>query len=145
MVRRDALHDIDLSIRFKHGVYTILLFVDPTKPFSDIAEELLETLQERYPDGLATSAGSPKTALPESPLQIDFAVPKVPLDPSQGWIPLDVMKKDTPTNKGLKDNDVVAFAFKPADADEDYETVFEVEFPRFDDDEEEDDFMDEEE
>ncbi|KAI1772113.1 hypothetical protein F4818DRAFT_188528 [Hypoxylon cercidicola] len=134
MVRHDVLQDIDVSIRFKYGIHTILLFVDPMKPFSNIAEELLEIVQERYPTGLTTSVMSPKTALPESPLQIEFAVPKVPIDLSQGWIPLNVGEQDSPTSKGLKDNSVVAFAFKPVDADEDYETIFKVEFPRFEDD-----------
>lgn len=110
------------------------------KPFSDVAEELLETLQERYPAGLPISARS-KTALPESPQQIEFAVPKSPIDLSQGWTPLEVGEGDTPGGRGLKDNDVIAFAFKPADADDDYETTFEVDFPRLDDDE--DDYMEE--
>ncbi|KAI0169984.1 hypothetical protein GGR52DRAFT_552459 [Hypoxylon sp. FL1284] len=141
MVRRDKLQDIDLSIRFKHGIYTILLFVDPMKPFSDIAEELLETMQERYPAGLAASAtSSSKVALPESPQQIEFAAPKVPADLSQGWVPLNVEADDTPTSKGLKDNGVIAFAFRPADADEDHETVFEVDLPRFEDEEEDEQY-----
>ncbi|KAI1768147.1 hypothetical protein GGR53DRAFT_462672 [Hypoxylon sp. FL1150] len=139
MVHRDALHDIDLSIRFKHGIHTILLFVDPMKPFSEIAEELLETMQERYPAGLKTSKSSPtKTALPESPLQIEFAVPKSPADLSQGWALLDLEDGDTPTTMGLKDNGIIAFAFKPIDADEDYEIIFKVDYPRFEDDDEDD-------
>lgn len=132
------MQDIDLSIRFKHGIHTILLFVDPMKPFGEIAEELLETMQERYPAGLTTSMASPtKTALPESASQIEFAVPKVPVDLGQGWVPLGVEEGDTPISMDLKDNGVVAFAFKSLDADDSDETVFEVDFPRFEDDYEE--------
>ncbi|OTA68408.1 hypothetical protein K449DRAFT_386710 [Hypoxylon sp. EC38] len=138
MVRRDEILDIDLSIGFKYGIHTILLFVDPTSSFSDIADELLEILRERYPEGLKASlASQQKTELPDDPLQIEFAVPESPTDLSQGWNPLNVGKKDTPASKGLKDNGVVAFAFRPHDADDDYEVEFEVEPPRFQDDYEE--------
>ncbi|KAI1076211.1 hypothetical protein F5B20DRAFT_584557 [Whalleya microplaca] len=133
-VRRDEIQDIDLSIRFKHGNHTIFLFVDPQKPFSDVAEELLEVLRERYPDGLTTSA-SPldKTELPEDPARVEFAVPKILADPSQGWKPLKVTEEDTPVSKGLKDNAVVAFTFRPDDADEDDEIPFPVNLPSYDD------------
>ncbi|KAI0006603.1 hypothetical protein F4779DRAFT_620434 [Xylariaceae sp. FL0662B] len=134
-VRRDEISDVDLSIRFKHGSHTIFLFVDPSKPFSDVAEELLEVLAERYPDGLTTSA-SPlnKSKLPEDAAQIEFAIPKMLADPSQGWKPLGVTEEDTPVSKGLKDNAVVAFAFRPEDADENDEIPFPVDFPSYDDD-----------
>ncbi|KAI1415038.1 hypothetical protein F5Y13DRAFT_157736 [Hypoxylon sp. FL1857] len=138
MVRRAEILDIDLSIRFKYGIHTIVLFVDPTKPFSDVADELLEILRDRYPQGLTTTFGSKdKIELPDDPLQIEFALPKSPTDLSRGWNPLNVSEKDTPASKGLEDNSVVAFAFRPHDADEDDETKFEVDFPRFQDDFEE--------
>ncbi|KAI0137683.1 hypothetical protein F4776DRAFT_623023 [Hypoxylon sp. NC0597] len=138
MVRRNEILDIDLSINFKYGIHTIILFVDPTNPFRDIADELLEILKERYPEGLKASLVSQeKTKLPDDPLQIEFALPKSPTDLSQDWNPLKAGKKDTPASKGLKDNSVVAFAFRPQDADEDYEVEFVVDFPRFQDDYEE--------
>ncbi|KAI0839252.1 hypothetical protein F5Y06DRAFT_266355 [Hypoxylon sp. FL0890] len=139
MVRRDEILDTDLSIRFKYGIHTIVLFVDPTKPFSDLADELLEILRARYPEGLSTSTGlsSEKTKLPDDPSQIQFAVPKSPIDLSQGWNRLKLGKKDTPVSKGIQDNSVIAFAFRPRDADEDFEVEFEVDFPRFQDEYEE--------
>ncbi|OTB01327.1 hypothetical protein M426DRAFT_221528 [Hypoxylon sp. CI-4A] len=137
MVRQDELSDIDLSIRFKHGIHTILLFVDPTSSFVDIADELLGILRERYPKGLTGStASSEKTQPPSDPEQVEFAIPKSATDLSQGWTPLDVGKKVTPVSQGIKNNDIVAFAFRPDDEDEDYEVEFEVDYPRFDDDEE---------
>ncbi|KAI1497014.1 hypothetical protein F5X99DRAFT_398490 [Biscogniauxia marginata] len=130
MVRRDDIHDIDLSIRFKHGIHTIFLFVDPLKPFSDVQEELLDVLRERYPEGLTTSVPSPtKTELPDEPSQIVFAVPKAPADPTQGWKPLDVQEDDTPASRNLKDNTIVAFAIRHEDADDDEEMAFQVAFP----------------
>ncbi|KAI5865767.1 hypothetical protein GGS23DRAFT_554085 [Durotheca rogersii] len=133
-VRRGEIRDIDLSIRFKYGVHTVFLFVDPTKPFGDAAGELLEILKLRYPAGLKASAEDPDpTPLPADALQIEFALPKVAADLSQGWAPLHVKEGDTPANKGLKDNSVIAFAFRPEDADEDYEPVFNVDFPTYED------------
>ncbi|KAI1374236.1 hypothetical protein F4677DRAFT_426522 [Hypoxylon crocopeplum] len=135
MVQRSELKDIDLSIRLKHGIHTVFLFVDPIKTFGDIAEELLEILQERYPAGLTTSVATPdKTELPNDHLQIEFAVPKAPADLSQGWTPLKLREHDTPASKGIKDNSILAFAFRPQDTDEDYEVQFEVDLPSFEED-----------
>ncbi|KAI0853456.1 hypothetical protein F5Y00DRAFT_224714 [Daldinia vernicosa] len=132
------VNDIDLSLRFKHGIHTIFLFVDPSRPFGSIAEDLLEALRARYPSGLTTSLSSPdKTELPNDHLQIKFASPKIPTDLSQGWNPLEVGEKDTPVSKGIKDNSILAFAFCPEDADEDYEPDFTVDFPSFDEEIEE--------
>ncbi|KAI0599043.1 hypothetical protein F4775DRAFT_552674 [Biscogniauxia sp. FL1348] len=136
MVRRENIHDIDLSIRFKHGNQTIFLFVDAQQPFSEIQEELLGVLRERYPQGLATLSSPQKTELPDEPSRIVFAVPKAPADLSQGWKPLKVQEDDTPASKNLKDNSVVAFAFRPEDADEDDDDGgirFDVDFPSWED------------
>ncbi|KAI1361424.1 hypothetical protein F5Y08DRAFT_314755 [Xylaria arbuscula] len=122
MVQRDGVRDIDLSIRFKNGRNTILLFVDPMAKFIQVQEELLDVLKERYPDGLATSK------LPDEASQIKFAVLKNKTDPSQGWKALDVGPDDHPVDKGLQDNMVVAFAIA---ADEEDEVEFEVEFPSY--------------
>ena len=134
-VARDEILDNDLSIRFKHGNHTIFLFVDATKPLSDAAAELLEILQERYPDGLNTSAAPPKkTPLPENPGRIEFAVPKDRLDPSKGWKPLGPLQgADTAAAKGIKDGSIVAFAIRPEDEDDEEELAFEVDFPGYDD------------
>lgn len=108
--------------------------MDATRPFSDAAQELVEILQERYPDGLNTSALPPKkTEVPRDPSRIEFAVLKNKLDPSHGWKPLKVaLEEDTPASRGIQDNAMVAFAIRPEGAD-DEELEFEVDFPRYDD------------
>ncbi|KAI1489493.1 hypothetical protein F5X96DRAFT_640667 [Biscogniauxia mediterranea] len=133
MVQREDIHDIDLSIRFKHGKQTIFLFVDAQKPFSEIQEELLDVLRERYPEGLATLSSPQKTELPDEPSRIVFAVPKAPADLSQGWKPLNVGEDDTPASRNLKDNSVVAFAIRPEDADGEEEISFDVDLPSWED------------
>ncbi|KAI1384244.1 uncharacterized protein F4822DRAFT_419138 [Hypoxylon trugodes] len=134
MASRTQLHDVDLSVRFKHGIHTVFLFVDSMKPFSDIAEQLLEVLKDRYPSGLTTSITSlEKTELPSTPNQIKFAVPKEKTDQylSQGWKPLQTGKKETPASIGIQNNAIVAFAFVPEDADDDYEAEFTVDVPGY--------------
>lgn len=127
-VQRDNITDVDITIRFKHGTCTVFLFVDPMSTFADVSQELLEVLQERYPQGIS-SASKPATALPEEASQIAYAVPKSAADPAQGWKPLKVGSSDTPVSKGLKNGAMVAFAFK----DEDGEVEFEVDFPTYED------------
>jgi hypothetical protein len=106
------------------------------KPFSDVAEELLGILRERYPNGLTTSVAPPqRTPLPEDASRIEFAIPKTASDPSQGWKPLNIQEGDTPVGKGIKDNVMVAFAIRPEGEDE--ETTFRVEFPSYEEYDEE--------
>lgn len=127
---------MELTIRLKHGIHTIFIFVDPLAPFSTITDELLEVLRERYPDGLTTSIAPPKsTPVPESSdsVHVAYALMKSPTDPSQGWRNLRVSPTDTPIEKGLKDNCAVAFAFQdPEDADANVH--FDVEWPDLGDD-----------
>lgn len=125
-MQRNGVRDIDLSIRFKNGRHTILLFVDPMATFSQVQQELLDVLRERYPDGLPTSQ------LPSEASQIKFAVLKNKTDPTQGWKPLDLASDDHPADKGFQDNMVVAFAIA-ADGEDDVD--FEVEFPSYEEDE----------
>ncbi|KAI0548917.1 hypothetical protein F4679DRAFT_289359 [Xylaria curta] len=132
MVQRNEIHDTDLSIRFKHGKHTILLFVDPMATFSHVQEELLDVLKERCPDGIGTSGSLEKTELPNSASQIKFAVLKDKTDPTQGWKPLTFELDDAPVDKGFQDNMAVAFAIVEDDADEVDEATFEVEFPSYD-------------
>ncbi|TGJ84379.1 hypothetical protein E0Z10_g4423 [Xylaria hypoxylon] len=127
MVRGNNVRDIDLSIRFKHGNQTIFLFVDSMATFSQVQEELLGILKERYPDGITTSrTSSEKTNLPNDASQIKFAVLENNTDPAQGWKPLDFELDDHPIDQGFEDNMMVAFAFDTDDAH------FEVEFPSYD-------------
>lgn len=127
---------MDITIRLKHGIHTIFMIIDPLAPFSKITEELLDTIRERYPDGLITSKMPPKTTpIPDSneSVHISYALMKSQSDPSQGWRNLGISEKDTPVEKGLKENCVVAFALQ--DADETDENVkFEVEWPQLEDD-----------
>ncbi|KAK8112298.1 uncharacterized protein PG998_008755 [Apiospora kogelbergensis] len=132
MVQRDNITDVDITIRFKHRTCTIFLFVDPMSTFADVSSELLEVLQERFPDGIASPVDDrAATALPEDASQIAYAVPRSAADPAQGWKPLKAGAADTPVAKGLKNGAMVAFAFP----DEDGEVDFEVDFPTYDDDE----------
>lgn len=120
-----------LSVRFKHGIHTIYLFVDTLSPVSDITTELLQLLRERYPQGLTTSVEPPQTTPVPDSAQLAYAVLNVPTDPSRGWKKLKVGEQAefTPLKAGMKDNAIVAFAFVE---DLDDEAVFEVEWPRED-------------
>ncbi|KAI1454677.1 hypothetical protein F4805DRAFT_438575 [Annulohypoxylon moriforme] len=136
MVKRDELKDTDMSISFKYGIHTIFLFIDPMKPFSDIAEELLEVLTERYPKGLTSFSlerGQSKIELPDDPQQIEFGLLKKANDLNQGWNALDSAKTQTPMDVGLANTNVMAFTFRPSDADSDYEPEFQVDVPQFED------------
>ncbi|KAI1102485.1 hypothetical protein F4804DRAFT_312939 [Jackrogersella minutella] len=134
MVHRGTIQDMDISIRFKYGIHTICIFVDPMQPFTDVAEELLQVLRDRYPQGLSISPfESDKTELPDDPQQIEFGLPNAQNDLSKGWKPLEDGNQETPVGAGLKDNNVVAFTFKPLDADEDFEPEFTVKIPNFED------------
>ncbi|KAH7001094.1 hypothetical protein EDB80DRAFT_721471 [Ilyonectria destructans] len=128
------LDDTHISVRFRHGIHTIYLFVDALAPFSAITTQLLETLQERYPGGLTTSIAPPKTTpVPEeTDAVVAYGVLTVPNDPTRGWKKLNHKNgESTPTKLGLKNNSLVAFAFVE---DEDDEAEFEVEWPREDED-----------
>lgn len=114
-----------------------MLFVDVIAPFSEVAEELLETLRAVYPDGLSRTQPSyppaspeEKTPLPENASQIVFGVLKNVHDTSSGWKALKIGKNDTATTLGVKDNAVVAFTFlddedtRPNLASVDFPVVF---------------------
>ncbi|KAI1290972.1 hypothetical protein F5Y03DRAFT_377776 [Xylaria venustula] len=132
-VPRNNIRELDLSIRFKHGKHTIFLFVDSMSTFSQVQEELLDILKERYPNGITSSTSL--VELPSEASQIKFGVLKHKADPTQGWIPLDFEVDDHPVDKGIGENMVVAFAFATDDADD---VQFEVEFPSYDEEDEED-------
>ncbi|KAH7313695.1 hypothetical protein B0I35DRAFT_435686 [Stachybotrys elegans] len=124
-----AVDDAHISVRFKHGIHTIYLFVDALAPMAAATKELLELLRERYPGGLTTSLEPPKTTeVPEGDVKVAYAVLKVAHDPYKGWKKLDTGDDEfNPTKIGLKANSIVAFSFVE---DEDEEPVFEVEWPR---------------
>ncbi|KAK3342000.1 hypothetical protein B0T25DRAFT_559761 [Lasiosphaeria hispida] len=120
-----------LTLRLKHGIHTVFLFVTPGQTFADITTELLELLRERYPDGLTTSVAPPKTTpIPSSgEATVVYGVPKVPADLAQGWKSLRAGEKDTVASKRLKDMGPVAFAFAGEEEEEEGDVVFEVELP----------------
>ncbi|KAM5343454.1 hypothetical protein ACJ41O_011991 [Fusarium nematophilum] len=123
--------DAHISVRFRHGIHTIFLYVDAIAPFSKVIDELLDVLTERYPQGLTTLIAPPKTAVVTKDTTLIFGVLNVANDPSRGWKKLKIGNGDSTPNKlGLKDNSLVAFAVVD---DEDDEPEFEVEWPREDD------------
>jgi hypothetical protein len=125
-----------VSVRFKHGIHTIYLFVDTQDSMAAVGQELRSLLRERYPDGLTTSSDPPKTTVvpdeEENPCMA-FAVLRVPSDPTRGWKRLEYDdEQSTKAGKaGLVQNGIVAFAFL---GNEDDEPAFEVEWPSEEDD-----------
>jgi hypothetical protein len=127
-----------VSIRFKHGIHTIFLFVDLLQTFDDLSATLFQTLRERYPEGkLTTSEG--ETEIPESDddVRIAFGKLKSPHDPSKGWQYLRVDGEEHLSKFDLRENAILAFTFRPADEDpEDAEVDFLVDWAQLDDEEE---------
>ncbi|KYK57964.1 hypothetical protein DCS_04977 [Drechmeria coniospora] len=128
-----SVDEAHLSVRFKHGIHTIYLFVDALAPFSAVTEELVGLLRERYPAGLTTSVAPPKQTVVPADAKLAYAVLAVPNEPAKGWRRLKVGEDEahTPTKCGLKNNSIVAFAVLADDADD---ATFEVEWPQEDDD-----------
>ncbi|KAM0329484.1 hypothetical protein ACHAQA_004793 [Verticillium albo-atrum] len=123
----------DYSIRFKHGVHTILLFVDSLQSFAAINTSLLEVLRERFPGGLTVSNTSTEvTPVPTSDdVRIAYGLPRNVNDLSQGWKALRIDEDDKPVSKGLRDNVPVAFVFL-ADGEEPEDVDFIVDVPTLD-------------
>ncbi|GKU03327.1 hypothetical protein FLAG1_05759 [Fusarium langsethiae] len=122
--------DAHISVRFKHGIHTIYLFIDALAPFSNVTAELTSVISERYPEGLTTSISPPKnTAVDENSI-IVYGALKIPNDPSSGWVKLKTGNgESTPTKLGLKNNSLVVFAVAKHENDD---PEFEVEWPRED-------------
>lgn len=119
-------------MRFRHGIHTIYLFVDGLAPFSDITTELASLLKERYPQGLTTGVAPERiTPIPENPI-IKYAALNVPNDPSRGWKKINTGQGDSSTAAkcGLKNNSLIAFTF--VDDEDEGDVLFEVEWPRDD-------------
>ncbi|KAJ6785225.1 hypothetical protein PWT90_02959 [Aphanocladium album] len=122
--------DSHLSVRFRHGVHTVYLFVESQSPFSDISSELADILRDRYPGGLTTSLEPPTTTdIPAQPKFV-YGVLNKHDDPSQGWKRINVGSDEnyTPTKCGLKHNSLVAFMLVDDNEDVD-DVVFRVEWP----------------
>ena len=124
-------------MRFKHGIHTIYLFVDSSAPFSNVTKELRELLRDRYPTGLTTSIAPLQKTIVSEDAQLVYGTLNSPNDPSRGWKKLKVSGNGstTPIKAGIKNNGIVAFTIVE-DADED-KVIFEVEWPKDDEEEEE--------
>ncbi|KAI6784606.1 uncharacterized protein J7T54_006651 [Emericellopsis cladophorae] len=135
----ETIDETTFSVRFKHGIHTLYLFVDPSTSMAAVSQELREMLRERYPGGLTSSLDPPKTTMvPDeaSKPKMAYGVLSSPSNPDSGWKQLKIGDEGTTTamKAGLKTNSIVAFTFLE---NEDEDPVFEVEWPR-DDDEMED-------
>ena len=134
---QSTVDEAHISVRFKHGIHTIYLFVDALGTVSTVSSELCELLRERYPDGLTTSLDPPKkTHVPAAgeDFRVVYAVLNMPNDPTRGWkrIKKDASGSENAADFGLKPNGIVAFAFLEEDENEE-DAVFEVEWPKDDD------------
>lgn len=128
-----------ISLRFKYGLHTFFLLVEPLDPFSAITAELIEALHDRAEPILATTtkivpewnAATHEmidTWVPADPvpvpskdkaLHVAYGVLKDPHDVSKGWKDLDIQPDDTPVSRGLRNNAELAFVVRDADdADE---------------------------
>ena len=124
-----------LSVRFKHGIHTIYLFIDAMGSVADVSKELLSLLRERYPNGLTASLDPPETTpIPPEGQEptLAFGVLNIPNDPTRGWkrLKYEDEKKIAAEKAGMKQNGIVAFTFLD---DPDDEAVFKVEWPRDED------------
>jgi hypothetical protein len=136
-----TIDDNTISVRFKHGIHTIYLFVDSLGTMSSVTDELLSLLRDRFPNGLTTSTSPRKTtAVPadtdtDTATRIAYGALSMPNDPSRGWKGLKIGEKGifTPAKAGLKNNSIIAFAFADEEAAEDGDATFEVEWPREED------------
>lgn len=128
-----------MSLRFKYGLHTFFLLVEPLDPFSSITAELIEALHDRAEPILATitkivpvwnpatkemiDTWVPADPVPvpskEQALHVAYGVLRDPHDASKGWKDLNIQPDDTPVSKGLKNNAELAFVVRPVEeADE---------------------------
>ncbi|KAM0350422.1 hypothetical protein ACHAP4_009989 [Fusarium culmorum] len=122
--------DAHISVRFKHGIHTIYLFIDALAPFSNVTGELISVITDRYPQGLTTSISPPKNTSVDEDSTIVYGALKIPNDPSSGWVKLKTGNgESTPTKLGLKNNSLVVFAVAKYEGDD---PEFEVEWPQED-------------
>ena len=125
-----------ITLRFKRGRHTILLFAEPLTAFSTIKTELLAALHERYPDGLPSSTSPTPIKIPTEVLDVILGVPIDVYEPSKGWTELDTVGegiKECPKSLGLKDGSVIAFAFVNGEQNQEKEGEFEVEWSSYED------------
>lgn len=137
-----------MVLRFKYGIHTFFLLVEPSEPFSAIDKKLIEALHERDQPQLATDTHevpeiNARTKKPEldpvtgelvmewaaadpvdppsqdEDLKIDYGVLKDMRNVSKGYKNLNIQPDDTPLSRELKDNSELAFIVRRlVDADE---------------------------
>lgn len=126
-----------VSVRLKYGIHTIYMFVDLTKPISELKSELLQLLRERYPAGLTPRLEEPETTkIPQSDDDTYLALGSlaIPNNPYAGWKKMKFDETYTAGKVGLKQNSIVAFTFLDTP---DQEPSFVVEWPKEEPEEEE--------
>ncbi|RDW76044.1 hypothetical protein BP5796_06865 [Coleophoma crateriformis] len=129
----DDAQPSDWTLLFKHGRQTILLLVAPLTPVTQILEELLSTIKDRYSDGLPGPKPSIKYLTPDSIHDVFVGIPKDIYEPSKGFQDLDVHKegsKASPATLDWKDGSILAFRF--AKEDEQTPSQFWVEWSSYD-------------
>lgn len=127
-----------ISLRFKHGPVTTFLFVDRSATFSDIGNQLLDALRERYPRGLPKAAMLPDTTpVPAAgeEARVVFAVPRNPRDLAAGWKALNTDNGETPASLRMRENSALAFVIQAGDEIGEAAS-FHVEIPTFEEEEE---------
>jgi hypothetical protein len=113
-----------LTLRFKYGNLTVLLFADELTAFSKIKEELLTILRDTQPNGLPpppTSKSIERVSIPDFPEHVFLATPKNKNDLAEGWKEIDTTSadgaKECPKALGLKDADALAFVVAESTAE----------------------------
>lgn len=119
------------------------MLVSPLETFAQISADLLEVLNERYPDGLSSTVGANDTPIPADAV-VSYGILQQQSRRGGGdsaraaeWRNLKVGDADTPVAKGLKDGMDVAFVLRSPEEAEDGAPQFVVEWPSLDDEEEE--------
>lgn len=110
------------------------MLAEPTTLFSELKTELLDTLRERYPEGLSSSQSPESIQIPDSIEEILLGVPVDSYEPSKGWVEIttDGGVKESPKSLGLKDGCMIAFTFVEGEQGED-PAEFHVEFSSYED------------
>lgn len=131
--------DMPISLRMKYGSHTLFLLMEPLATFSDLRTELLFALRDSNTLALRpTAKNAEPTPLPppDQDIRITYGVMKNPRDETKGWKDLEAEDDQTLVSRGLKNNTAVAFVIQePTDADQTPDFV--VEWPQYDEEEEE--------
>ncbi|TLD24395.1 hypothetical protein PspLS_06904 [Pyricularia sp. CBS 133598] len=102
-----------------------------------MAIELLSAIRERYPRGLSSSRISPNdTPIPSEDEEVNVVYGALASRHNQeSWRDLKIQGSETPVSKSIKDGTDIAFLVRTPD-EEDDPVKFVVEWPRLDDDDE---------